>query len=222
MTFLELCQALSREAGLPGSGPSAVTGQTGEHGRLVAWIRDAWTEIQTKRENWNFLRGRDEFDTVASTNAYLPQSSGNDVVLQDSFVSCYLASAGLSDEKRLAPVHWDDFNGRYNIGDVDEGRPTMFTINPAGQYVLYPTPDAVYTIGFDFTSLPVELTNSTDTPAIPERHHMTIVYLALTYYAEYEDDMSLYQVAQQQFNRRINRLEREYMPQLRVNASALA
>ena len=49
MTFLELCRRLAREVDASGSGPSAVTGQTGENRRIVDWVASAWQDIQLQR-----------------------------------------------------------------------------------------------------------------------------------------------------------------------------
>jgi hypothetical protein len=54
MTYLQLLQALHREAGLAGSAPSSVTGTTGMPQKLANWIAAAWIEIQSARK-WSFL-----------------------------------------------------------------------------------------------------------------------------------------------------------------------
>lgn len=222
MNYLQLCQSLSREASLPGTGPAAVTGQTGESGRLVTWIKDAWVEIQTKRPDWGFLYGGESsIQTVASTKEYAVQVGGNDIVLLPN-ITCYLAATGLSDQRKLTPVSWADFNGVYTVGEIAEGRPVRFSVKPSGELILHPTPDAVYTIGFDYYSLPVELAANTDVPNIDSRHHMAIVYLALTYYAQFEEDDALMRYAVANYTRRMNRLERDYLPQIVVGAPALA
>jgi len=40
MTYLQLVQALHREAGLAGSAPASVSGQAGMAAKLVGWIAD--------------------------------------------------------------------------------------------------------------------------------------------------------------------------------------
>ena len=54
-TYLQLCQKLRQECEVGGTGPSAVTGQTGELARLVTWIADAYTELQQEYD-WLWLR----------------------------------------------------------------------------------------------------------------------------------------------------------------------
>ena len=46
MNFLSLCQRLRSEARIPGTGPSSVTGQTGELAKIVEWITTAYEDIQ--------------------------------------------------------------------------------------------------------------------------------------------------------------------------------
>ncbi len=45
MNFLSLCQRLRSEARIPGTGPSSVTGQTGELAKIVEWITTAYAVV---------------------------------------------------------------------------------------------------------------------------------------------------------------------------------
>lgn len=55
MNYLDLCKRVSQEAGYSGSGPSKVTGQTGEMQRVVSWVQDAWIELQQQQKYWRFM-----------------------------------------------------------------------------------------------------------------------------------------------------------------------
>ena len=71
-TFLELAQKLHRKAlGIGGATtlPSAVTGQTGELQRIVEYIADAYTRIQTESD-YKWLRRKFTLTTSASTDTY--------------------------------------------------------------------------------------------------------------------------------------------------------
>lgn len=69
-TFLQLAQKLRQETTDSGTGPSTVTGQTGELARFVSWIADAWQEIQSEREDWLFARKSFTVNTVAADADY--------------------------------------------------------------------------------------------------------------------------------------------------------
>ncbi len=51
-TYLKICQDVTRECGIAGGAdtspkPTAVIGQSGELNRVVNWVSDAYTEIQS-------------------------------------------------------------------------------------------------------------------------------------------------------------------------------
>jgi len=75
------------------------------------------------------------------------------------------------------------------------------------------TPDAVYTITFDYWAKALNFISSTendpDTTLIPERFHQAIVGKAMTYYAMYEDAPEILQRGQDKYS--------EWMPQLESN-----
>jgi hypothetical protein len=57
MTYLELCHALCREAGIPSETLEEVTGNVGELDRVCHWIQQAWDELRMHREDWQWPRG---------------------------------------------------------------------------------------------------------------------------------------------------------------------
>ena len=71
MNYLQLCQRLNEEAGLQGAAtkPTSVLNQTAMLARVVKWITEAWTDIQTQRE-WDFLRTTLTFNTVVGQRDY--------------------------------------------------------------------------------------------------------------------------------------------------------
>ncbi len=56
-TFLELVQRTASECSVSLTGPSAVTGQTGRLGQVVNWVNSAWMDVQTRHDDWKFMRG---------------------------------------------------------------------------------------------------------------------------------------------------------------------
>jgi len=70
-TNLELCQQFVEDAGISGTF-NTVVGVTGEHKRVVNWIKRAALEVEQRYFNWNFLHNFYSFDTVASQQDYDP------------------------------------------------------------------------------------------------------------------------------------------------------
>ena len=55
------------------------------------------------------------------------------------------------------------------------GVPKFIVRTPDNNYLLYPFPDKQYTIGFDYFTLPTDLSDSTDAPSLPEQFRTVIV-----------------------------------------------
>lgn len=55
MNRLQLVQRLALECGVSGTVTTTLN-QTGEFARLVAWTDTAWEQLQTKHDDWDFMR----------------------------------------------------------------------------------------------------------------------------------------------------------------------
>jgi hypothetical protein len=55
------------------------------------------------------------------------------------------------------------------------GVPKFIVRTPDNNYLLYPFPDKEYTIGFDYFTLPTDLSATTDAPSLPEQFRTIIV-----------------------------------------------
>ena len=55
------------------------------------------------------------------------------------------------------------------------GVPKFIVRTPDNNYLLYPFPDKQYTIGFDYFTLPTDLSATTDAPSLPEQFRTVIV-----------------------------------------------
>ena len=165
MTFLDLCKRLRSLAGIAGSGPNAVTGQTGEYERVVNWVADAWVKIQQEAKGkWKFLRTAFTKDTVASTQEYeFYAADGVKSFDNDSFF-IYLKADGANTRTRLYYVDYKIFRNRFLDTSV-EGNPTHVCVTPDNKLRLYPVPDDVYTITADAYAKPVTMTADTSRPS---------------------------------------------------------
>ena len=72
MNFLGLVTRLVQESGASGAGPTTTVNQVGEYGRMVNWVQDAWLDIQSEQQNWEFLRTTCSFPTVNGEPFYTP------------------------------------------------------------------------------------------------------------------------------------------------------
>lgn len=197
MNFLQLCQKLAREAEITAadSVPATVVGQTGQLGRIVGWVKDAWTDIQNKEEQWKWLKRRFTFDTVADDDTYAP----GDVTDVDAGAAiarfgswyvldpcdpplAYLQASGEAGRYDLIPMKFRDFRYRFRRQPVSAQRPTHISIDDQNNLVLGPKPDGVYVVtGFFFRSAQT-LSANADTPEMPAQFHDLVWRVAIQMY----------------------------------------
>lgn len=91
MNKLQLVQRLALECGVSGTLTSTLN-QSGEALRLVTWIDQAWEDLQTKHDDWNWMRSSNilgngvSFPTVAGQASYqLGTGAGKVGVTADNF-----------------------------------------------------------------------------------------------------------------------------------------
>lgn len=222
MNFLQLVQRLRQECGVSGAAPVTVLNQTGEIQRLVSWTNAAWMDIQSRHQDWFFLRGPVQFNSVAQQQSYTKAQTGQanlGMYKLDSF-RLYLASRGVTDEMILPYKPYDDFRNLYMFGAMRTNamRPVFFTVDPQKNFLLGPLPEDVYVINGEGYSKPIELVADTDTPSCPDQYHMAIVYRAMMHYGEYEAAPEVYQHGEMEFNRLMHRLEIDQIPTMDFGA----
>lgn len=189
-TFLELCQLTREKCGISGSGPAAVTAQSGEMLRIVNWVQESWLDLQRRRKMWWWMRAEFSFNTIASQQDYTPANAG----LSDlstwhmDTLRAYRAADGVGDEQFLVEWEYQTFRNTYQYGEQINGRPVVVTVRPRDRALLLGSiPDAAYTIRGEYQRAARPFSAGTDTPAIPEEYHMIIVYGAMQKYAYYEN-----------------------------------
>lgn len=95
----------------------------------------------------------------------------------------------------------------------DLGKPQILTLTPDGRYDFWPRPDKHYVVKYNYLKAVNELSAATDTPfALPSEYHDIIFWKALTFYAQYDNNQSLYNHANSRYRFYQNRMERRLMP----------
>lgn len=208
-TYLQLCQDLARDIGIPGTGPSSVTANdlSEEEIAVVRYIKNADTDIQRRWFNWNFLWSEATLTPTASVSTLTsPADLGNWKL--DSFVW----SKTTNDYQELDYVDWDEYKIVYKLGVVDSGTPEIFSVKPDNVIDVYPTPEDTTAISAEYWKTPTILAVDADLSDIPARFHKIIIARAKIYYAENEDAPEILSGALAEFEDLLDKLESDQLP----------
>lgn len=223
MTFLELVQRLSSECGVAGSGPSAVTGQTGTNLRLVNWIAASWLEIQQLHNDWKFMRSSFTVNTVADDGAYVSTDctdTATGIAIAnfrwwhlDTFKS-YLTSSGVGGERPLKYIDYDTWYSIYNTGTQTSSTPAHFTLDHSNGFRLGPKPSAVYTVTGEFQHSAVTLAANSDEPSAPSEFHLAIMHRAKMKYGAFYGAPEAYDSGKADYRAMIFDMRLSQLPEL--------
>lgn len=217
MNFLQLVNRVRVECGV--SGPALVTAQnlTGEAARIASWVNASWVDIQTTKEDWQFMLQDFQFNLTAQQTFYTPTQAGVGTTFAnwkyDSF-RCSSPGQNFADEQLINYMPFPIFRNLYQYGNMRTtyARPVVVTIDPQKRLGFGAVPDQAYVIGGQYFTQPTELVDDTDTPIIPDRFHMMIVYRAMMHYAGFEAASEVYQRGEFEFGRLFKRLEVDQLP----------
>lgn len=227
-TYLQLCASLRQATTDSGTGPSAVTGQTGELARIVQWVADAWHEIQQEQDSWRWMRKSFTVSATSGDGAYAFGDCTDTVSAvaiarwsrwHKSTFKCYLTSAGVGGEYALHWLPWEDFRRIYRYGTQTNAPPYHVSEDPTQAFVLGPIPDATYSVSGDYQIGPQTLSADGDTPEMPAKFHKLIVYDALIRYGFNRVAPEALQLAQVEGSRLSSALRRDQLPQISIGRS---
>jgi len=213
MNYLQLSRELAKLAAISGE-PSAVTNQTGEHKRIVEWIQQAWDEIQALHDDWLFLWAEKPQEALFVGQSIYDKPVDCNVIIDNSFRVIDNGNA-----TAVSYLPFDQFRTLYPKGNTVTGKPQQYTVRPDDRIEVHPIPDKAYLYDFDYFKKGMQLLNNTDVPAMPEKHHMAIVYLALRYYAEYEEDVNVLASADIEYNKRLTLMVNDLLPDVTISWS---
>ena len=217
MNLLQLTNQARVECGVSGPALSTVQNLTGESARMTSWVQQAWIDVQTSKEDWLFLRQPFTFNTVtqqwqynASTDCGL-SNFGN--WKRDSFRASTIGS-NYGDEQLLNYMEWTTYRNLYRYANMRNtyARPVVVAITPEKDLAFGSTPDQAYVIDGEYYTQPLSLTADTDSPDIPARFHMIIVYRAMMYYAGYEAAPEVLARGDFEYRRLYSRMEIDQLP----------
>jgi hypothetical protein len=157
---------------------------TGLAKRVKNWINDVCNDLTMRSNDWAWRQALGTITTVSGTATYAV-ASGCD---PDSIKVLYYSDT-------LVPLqYWDfeEFHRNYsqlssNSSAVANQRPTIYTIFQ-NQFLLWPTPAAVYTIKYGYLTLHTDLALYSDSPTIPAQWQHVIIKGATAYAKKFLGD----------------------------------
>jgi len=200
---------MSRDIGIPGTGPSSVTASdlSEEELAVVRYIKNADLDIQRRWFNWDYLWSEATITpSVGVSTLTSPADLGNWKL--DSIVF----SKATDDYQQLDFMDWEPYRLEYKLGVIDSGTPEVFSIKPDNVIDVWPTPDSTTTISTEYYRVPTELAADSDISSIPPRFHNMIIARAKIYYGENEDAPEIHSGALASFEDLLDKLESDQLP----------
>lgn len=186
------------------------------YANVVAWVRDAWLDIQSRRENWSFLLT--DPDTAGLTESVLEYTPGglgiSDLKLWDrTSFKIYDSGVGIASQYPLQEIALDKFDRLYLTGAPADGQPSVFAIGRNDELYIGPAPNSAdWVLTYRYFTEPVVLVANTDTPPMPRDLQMAIVYRAAMFHAAHEEADAEYKTMEGKFNEVMYRIDNKYGP----------
>ena len=164
------------------------------------------------------MRESFNFNTTSGTWEYSPTAAGLTDFgnwKRDSF-RCASDLTLYRDEQLLNYMEWTTFRNLYRYANMRNttARPVVVSIMPNKDLAFGSTPDGIYVIDGEYYTQPVTLSADSDTPLLPARFHMAIVYRAMMYYAGYEAAPEVMARGDFEYRRLYSRMEIDQLPTL--------
>jgi len=205
-TLLELAQKVGSESGTVDQPILTVVGAKGRVGKVVRWTNDAYRQIQNAHAAWRWLQSDFTGPLAIGQQRHTPANLGINTRFaeyvctgtgdEDRF-SAYLTEGQGEGEYPMRFLPWDVFYTTRLRGKQVLGTPQFFSISPANEIVVSPTPDRAFTLRGPYRKGPQELIADGSTPEMPARFHdviMDTALIMLTTHDEAAPTLPLYQL----------------------------
>ena len=220
-TYLVLCQKFRRECGIAGSGPSAVTNQTGMMQKICDWIADAEENIKSKWQDWDFLLKEFTHTTTAGTKD-ISRPSDFGMWDMNSFYLNYTSDS----YKKLTEYDYKRWRNNDRLGTQTNQEPDFIIRKPNGDLILHGPPDDAYSLTADYYGIGLStgsgnrFSANSDVSYIPTKFDRLILMEAKMMWAIHEEAMNEYKAAQIEYDKLMNQMESQYLPSMESRTKA--
>ena len=222
MNFLQLCQRVFTEGGISGQ-INSVQNQSGEAGRVVAWVAGAYREILNDQSmSWKVLRKTDNVQLEAGKQAYsFGDLSLAEGVQFDTRSMRVAVRPDLADETDLGHMSFKAFRDFWQFSSrrLMQSRPLNVAVNDDTELVFGPTPDQDYWVSMQYQIMPEDLADNSDITVIPPRFQMAIVWRALRHYGIYEAAPEVVARADLAYKEVMLQLEMDQAPEVTIGGA---
>lgn len=208
MNYLQLCQQANLYGGFQGTISSVDS--SGYQALLVDAVRKAWAEIQKERSDWDFMYAGVDIPLTAAATVYTPEMIFGSTVAE---VGTWDHDLMIYNYNKLKYIPYKEFLLKE---DNNTGEPSYFTENTSDQSLIFNSVDTDYTVTAQYTKTPQLLTNNTDVPQMPPKHHQIIVYAAVLELAAYVSSAEVYQKNQINYSKAMGQLMRDHCPARKI------
>ena len=190
MNYLQIVQRVHSESGRSTAAPTSVVGANDRHVRLFNWVADAWRDLQGERD-WRWMRNTLDAALTANQQTY----SGADLGAtrfgrwrkEDHDYSPYVYVDGAPNAMwPLAFWQLDQMRARFIYRTWGASTPIAWSYNEANELLIGPQPALAYKLRIEYWKEPSELAADDDTPDMPDRFHMLLVWRALQDVANFD------------------------------------
>lgn len=204
MTYLELVQAAVRECRFGIPVPSAVSGLTGLADAIARWVALAAAEIDNENpRGWRWMRVRGFTATLTvgdmdySVTTVAPPGLNLTTFAEFNPRTLYTQKSDGTQKKALTLIDYDKWMATYRLGDFQSGQPTLGAMADADTLLVNTLPDLAYQIKGDFWKKASALAADADTPNMPAKWRMLIVWEAVKAAAQDRENATLYSRAEE-------------------------
>lgn len=175
---------------------------------LCTWVADADVAIQRRWINWDFLYRTDysQSTTIGSAEYAKPTN----LAAWDK--KTVFLNRGLTTNQRLGEIDYREYFSTMANAPISNHKPGNFILNPSKNIILYPTPDAVYTLTANYWRTPVRMSVDGDTSVIPEAFIRAIIARTKMYYGIDQEATEVYNEAFGEYTEVFSQLCADQLP----------
>lgn len=179
MNFKELCEFVAEEVnGSPLTFPTTTLTFIDDpfQRKIIKAVKKAYMDVLLFSNHWRFLQQRGEIlTTIADTNPYTLST-----IESIDEGSLYLLKSGSTARQ---PVYMQSYDWWTTLkrAELDTASQPVFLIRDRtpDDWILWPTPDAVYTLNGDSQLKPVAFSADTDEPLWDSQYHEMLGWLVI-------------------------------------------